>query len=127
MDFTYFSKNKIQYGSIVFYSYIFIIGIFELVITIANETRTELDLTEKEIEAFKEIREFIEDNLTFVKTRVILLRFYSVLVIVTSFFLSFLNIYFNRRIKRSKKNLISSGVEDINNIPVENILMDDKN
>jgi hypothetical protein len=129
LDFVFLSKNKKQYISIILFSFVLMVGVIDLVNTIYYENDTDLNLSDEELNAFNEIRESIDESLSLVRKRVILLRVYSTLIIFTSFYQLFSSVYYNRDIipDYKKEILESSEEEKIINSPLENNLTNNKN
>ena len=130
-DIVFQLKNKKQYVSIFCFSFALLVGIIELVNTTNYENPTNLNLSDEQLESFKEIRDSIDENVSLVKKRVTLLITYSSILFVASFYLLLLTIYFNRDIITSDDNKVeileSSGEEKPNNFPLEKDLINNKN
>ena len=104
-------KNKNISTQIVLFIYTIFIGGLELHSAIFKE-KNKLNLTDSQLEEFKGMRGTIEWYLSSVKERVLFLRIYSALLIITSF----INIIFNVIIiKLNKKSELANYREDIMN------------
>ena len=101
------NENKKKCAPIVFYIYILIVGIYELIDSIINEN-SELGLNESEIELFKEIKSLIEEKLALVRKRVFFLRIYSGVLVGISIFHLSLSVYFFKSVNKVKKILENS-------------------
>ena len=118
--------NKRNLVSIVLFSYVLLMGLIELYCTLFNENSTSISFTSREREAFKDIMEDIEKNLYLVKKRVLLLRIFSALVIVTSIIHIYLSFLINKIVTKLHMEdiLRNSGEENINNSPLDKNLID---
>ena len=95
------NKNKNKFAQIVLFIYTIVIGCFELYLAIFKE-KNKLNLTDSQLEEFKGMRESIESNLASVKARVLFLRVYSALLIITSIINIILNIFIRKLNKKSE-------------------------
>ena len=112
--------NKKIFAQTFLFIYIIIVGCFNLYIAIFEE-KTKINLTDAELEEFKEMRRVIEKNLDSVKTRVLYLTVYSALLIVTSIAHIIVNVYI---IKQNKKlDFVNYRENIINNPIIENNLL----
>ncbi len=129
LDTVFLYKNKKQYISIIFFSFVLMVGTIHLINTIHNENTTDLNLSDEELDIFSEIRESIDENLSSVRKRVTLLRVYSFLIMFISCYQLFSTVCYNRDIiSDNKENILeSSGEEKIINSPLENNLNNNKN
>ena len=129
LDTVFLYKNKKQYISIIFFSFVLMVGTIHLINTIYNENTTDLNLSDEELDIFSEIRESIDENLSSVRKRVTLLRVYSFLIMFISCYQLFSTVCYNRDIiSDNKENILeSSGEEKIINSPLENNLNNNKN
>lgn len=129
LDTVFLYKNKKQYISIIFFSFVLMVGTIHLVNTIYYENTTDLNLSDEELDKFSEIRESIDKNLSSVRKRVLLLRVYSILIIFISCYQLFSTVCYNRDIVPDNKEEILeiSGEEKIINSPLENNLNNNKN
>jgi len=129
LDTVFLYKNKKQYISIIFFSFVLMVGTIHLINTIHNENTTDLNLSNEELDIFSEIRESIDENLSSVRKRVTLLRVYSFLIMFISCYQLFSTVCYNRDIiSDNKENILeSSGEEKIINSPLENNLNNNKN
>ena len=103
-----------------------VIGYFEFYNAIFKE-KTELDLTDSELEEFKEMRAEIESKLLTVKIRIFFLRFCSLVLIITSIINIVLNVYiiiFNKKLDNEKyKEDIMNKSNEENNSNIDNHLI----
>ena len=129
LDTVFLYKNKKQYISIIFFSFVLMVGTIHLINTIHNENTTDLNLSDEELDIFSEIRESIDESLSSVRKRVTLLRVYSFLIMFISCYQLFSTVCYNRDIiPDNKENILeSSGEEKIINSPLENNLNNNKN
>ena len=129
LDTVFLYKNKKQYISIIFFSFVLMVGTIHLVNTIHYENTTDLDLSDEELDEFSEIRESIDENLSLVIKRVVLLRVYSILIMFISCYQLFSTVCYNRDIISDNKEdiLEISEEEKIINSPLENNLNNNKN
>ena len=129
LDTVFLYKNKKQYISIIFFSFVLMVGTIHLVNTIHYENTTDLDLSDKDLDIFSEIRESIDENLSLVIKRVVLLRVYSILIMFISCYQLFSTVCYNRDIISDNKEdiLEISEEEKIINSPLENNLNNNKN
>ena len=129
LDTVFLYKNKKQYISIIFFSFVLMVGTIHLINTIHNENTTDLNLSNEELDIFSEIRESIDESLSSVRKRVTLLRVYSFLIMFISCYQLFSTVCYNRDIiPDNKENILeSSGEEKIINSPLENNLNNNKN
>ena len=129
LDTVFLYKNKKQYISMIFFSFVLMVGTIHLINTIHNENTTDLNLSDEELDIFSEIRESIDENLSSVRKRVTLLRVYSFLIMFISCYQLFSTVCYNRDIiPDNKENILeSSGEEKIINSPLENNLNNNKN
>ena len=93
------NENKKKCAPIVFFIYVLIVGIYELIDSIINEN-SELSLNESELELFKEIKSLIEEKLALVKKRVLFLRIYSGILVGISIFHLSLSVYFFKSVNK---------------------------
>jgi len=129
LDTVFLYKNKKQYISMIFFSFVLMVGTIHLINTIHNENTTDLNLSDEELDIFSEIRESIDESLSSVRKRVTLLRVYSFLIMFISCYQLFSTVCYNRDIiPDNKENILeSSGEEKIINSPLENNLNNNKN
>ena len=103
-----------------------VIGYFEFYNAIFKE-KNELDLTDSELEEFKEMRAEIESKLLTVKIRIFFLRFCSLVLIITSIINIVLNVYiiiFNKKLDNEKyKEDIMNKSNEENNSNIDNHLI----
>lgn len=104
-------KNKNKFTQIVLFILAIVIGCIELFYAIFKE-KNKLNLNDSQLKEFDEKRELIESNLASVKARVLFLRVYSALLIITSIVHIVLAVFI---IKLNKKPELVDNREDTMN------------
>jgi len=94
------SRNRIGIGPLVLFSISSIVTSIELIYSIFGE-KTSLDLSEDDLKKFEPKKKLIEDNLNEVKSTVLSLRIYLVIVVATSGIQLLLTIFIKSNVRVS--------------------------
>ena len=117
------NSNKNKFTQIILFLYVIFLGAVE--INVAFQEKYELNLTDSDRQQLKNMMGTIQSNLEWIKTKILLLRAYSTLIIITSIIHIILNVYI---IKLNNKSEIVNDREDImNNSVTENNLIINNN
>ena len=106
LNFISLNRNKKIFAHIFLFIYTIVIGYLGLHGAILKDKKTKLNLTDSQVEEFKERRRAIESNFASVKSNLNILLFCSALLINTSIIHIILNVYIIIIIKLYKKSVI---------------------